>query len=119
MTVVGRLTSDAEVRFTPSGKAVANFTVAVNHRKKQGDNWIDDGADFFRIAAWESLADPAAEYQKGDWVEVTGRFRTSTYTAKNGETRASLDLTADKITSPEDTPRTTPKKPNTVEESPW
>lgn len=98
ITIEGNITADPELRFTPAGKAVASFTVAVNERKKDGDQWTDDGATFYRVSAWERLAENVAEsLTKGTSVIVTGRFRTKEWTDKEGATRLSLDLTADNI----------------------
>lgn len=113
ITVVGRLTADADANVTPQGKNVTNFTVAVNHRKKTGlDTWEDDGADFYRVAAWERHGEHAQNFRKGDEVIVTGRFRTNTY----GEDRLSLDITADTV----GLIRPAGTKPPTPEtDSPW
>lgn len=94
----GNITAEPELRFTPAGKAVANFTIAENHRTKQGDAYVDDGATFYRIAAWGSLAENAAEsLHKGDRVTVTGQFRTREYTTRDGVQGRSLDITADTV----------------------
>lgn len=96
--ITGNLTSDPELRFTQSGDAVANLTVAVNERKKSGDQWEDDGATFYRVAAWRDLAENVAEsLQRGMRVIVSGGLRTRTWTDKEGTERLSLDLTADEI----------------------
>lgn len=96
--VTGNTTSEPELRFTPSGKAVANFTVAENHRTKQGDTYVDDGSTFYRISAWGSLAENIAEsLHKGDRVTVTGQFRTREYTTRDGAQGRSLDITADTV----------------------
>lgn len=93
--VTGNLTADPEVRFTPSGAAVANFTVAENHRKKSGDSYVDDGSTFYRVAAWKSLGENiGASLRKGDRVTVTGELRTREYEARDGSAGRSLDITA-------------------------
>lgn len=97
-TITGRVTGDADIKFTNGGKQVANFSVAVNHRRKNPDTgeWADDGApDFYRVAAWAEAAEPAAHLTKGALVRVTGRLRTREYTTRTGETRLSLDITTD------------------------
>lgn len=98
ITIVGNATADPELRFTQSGAAVANLTVAVNERKKVGDQWEDDGTTFYRIAVWREQAETVAEtITKGMRVIVTGTLRTSTFTTRDGGERLSLDVTADEI----------------------
>ena len=89
--IIGNLTADPVRRATPSGKQVATFTVAVNER--HGDK---DEATFYNCSAWERRADPICKVlHKGDKVYVEGKVRARAYTAKDGEQRASLDLTVD------------------------
>lgn len=97
-SVVGRLTSDPDLKFTQSGKAVANLTIAVNHRKKdQQGNYQDSGATFLRVSLWEHQAEQAAEHlRKGQLVQARGRIETRQY-EKDGETRTSLEMQVDDI----------------------
>lgn len=103
MTVVGNLTGDPELRFTPSGAAVVNFTVAENHRKKdaQTGEWSDDGSTFYRVTAWRGLAENVAEsLTKGCRVIVSGEFRTREFERKGeraGEKGMSVEINADNI----------------------
>lgn len=93
VTVVGTLTADPELRFTPSGKAVANFTVAQNPRVKDGNQWKDGEATFIRCSVWEGMAENVAEsLRKGDRVIVQGGMRTRSYEAQDGTKRSSLEL---------------------------
>lgn len=94
----GNATSDAELRFTPSGAAVANVTVAVTPREKQPDgSWGDGEPAFYRVAAWRSLAENVAEsIHRGDRVTVVGTLKPREY-EHNGEKRVSLDVTADSV----------------------
>jgi single-strand DNA-binding protein len=91
--VVGNLTTDPELRFTPSGSAVANFTVAETPRKfdRQTNEWKDDGpANFFRCTVWSEYAENVAETLKsGMRVIVTGRLKTQEFKGKDGEKRTS------------------------------
>ena len=91
--VVGNLTGDPELRFTPSGSAVANFTVAETPRKfdRQTNEWKDDGpANYFRCTVWSDYAENVAETLKsGMRVIVTGRLKTQEFTGKDGEKRTS------------------------------
>lgn len=97
-TIVGNLTGDPELRFTRSGVAVANFTIAVNHRRKQGTEWVDDGATFIRCAAWRDLAESVAgSLTKGQRVTVTGDLRAREYDRSDGGKGLSLDLSVDEI----------------------
>lgn len=95
LTIIGNLTRDPELRTTGSGHNVCSFTVAVNRRKKiEGQ----PEADFFRVTAWNGLADVCQRYLvKSSKVAVTGPVAVSTYQANDGSTRASLDVTADDV----------------------
>lgn len=96
VTIIGNTCSDGELRFTPAGKAVFNFSVAVNERRKDGSEWVDDGATFYDCAAWGPLAENCAESiaEKGCRVIVVGRLRTRTYQNREGQdvTRLSVDV---------------------------
>jgi single-strand DNA-binding protein len=98
ITVVGNATRDPELRFTPSGVPVASFGVAVNKRKKDGDQWVDAGVDFYNVTAWRDLGTNVAEsIDKGQRIIVTGRLEQREYEAKDGTKRTSVDITADEI----------------------
>lgn len=97
ITVVGNLADDPELRFTPSGAAVANFTVAATPRVKDGEQWVDGETLFLRCAAWRQLGENVAEsLTKGTQVLVQGRLRTRSY-EHNGEKRSNLELDVDHI----------------------
>lgn len=97
ITLTGNATGDAELRFTQSGAAVANVTVAVTPREKNGDQWQDGQAAFYRVAAWRDMAENVAEsVRKGDRVTVVGRLKPREY-EHNGEKRTSLDVDADSV----------------------
>lgn len=88
--IVGNLTRDPELRTTPSGKSVCNFTVAVNRRRRV-DGQPD--ADFFRVTVWEKVADNCAKYlAKGRKVALTGEVSVRTYQTQDGQTRAELEV---------------------------
>lgn len=90
--MTGNLTRDVELRTTPSGIAVATFNIAINGKKK------DDPAMFVRITVWRQLAEICNRYlAKGKKVFVSGPVSVSTYTAKDGTTRASLEVTAEDV----------------------
>ncbi|MFE5809449.1 single-stranded DNA-binding protein [Streptomyces sp. NPDC056491] len=101
ITIVGNLTDDPELRFTPSGSAVAKFSVAVNRRTfdRQANEWKEAGADFHRVTAWRTLAENvAATLAKGTRVIVVGDLRQSSWKDdKTGETRYSWELAAEAV----------------------
>jgi len=90
LTIVGNMTAPVELRYTGSGKAVGSVTVAVN--RKRGDQ---EFTDFYRVTLWESLAENAAQLDKGTRVIVHGRFESREYETKDGEKRTAWELTAD------------------------
>ena len=97
--IVGNLTRDPELRSTPNGIPVCTFTVAVNRRRAAGaEAGQQPEADFFRVTAWRQLGDNCNRYlAKGRKVAVVGAVQVSTYTAQDGATRASLEVTADDV----------------------
>ncbi len=100
ITVVGNLTDDPELRFTPSGAAVANFTVASTPRtlNKQTNEWEDGEAMFLRCSVWRQAAENVAEsLQKGARVIVNGRMRARTWETREGEKRTSFEIDVDEI----------------------
>ena len=89
-TIVGNLTKDPEMRYTPSGTAVTKFTVAVNRGKDKEGN--DMGADFYRVVAWGNLAEICGQYlKKGKQVLVEGRIRIEPY-EKDGVEKLGIEL---------------------------
>jgi single-strand DNA-binding protein len=99
VVIVGNLTDDPELRYTPAGAAVANFRVAVNRRTKdESGQWKDGETSFFRVNAWRSLAENVAEsLTRGSRVVVTGRLRSRTWENPEGETRSAVEIEADEI----------------------
>ncbi|AOT24342.1 ssDNA binding domain protein [Propionibacterium phage B3] len=99
ITIIGNLTADPTLRFTPSGKAVASFQVAVNKRRKdQTGQWVDDGADWFSVQAWGTLAENVAEsLTKGIRVIVTGRLESREWEDREGNKRTSWEITAQAV----------------------
>lgn len=92
-TIIARVGSEIETRYTPSGKMVANFSAAVN--EKYGGN---EQTTWFRVACWEKLAEIAGQYLgKGQLIMVTGRVSARAYTTKSGEAACSLELVAQTI----------------------
>ena len=100
ITVIGNLTADPELRFTPSGSAVANFTIASTPRTfdKQSNEWKDGEALFLRSAVWREAAENVAEtLTKGTRVIAQGRLRSRSYDTKEGERRTVMELEIDEI----------------------
>lgn len=94
-TLVGNLTADPELRFTPSGKAVTSFTVACSERKlnKQTNEWEDGESLFMRCSAWEQVAESIAENcVRGTSVVVTGKMYQRSYETREGEKRTVIEM---------------------------
>jgi single-strand DNA-binding protein len=97
ITATGNLTSDPELRFTSSGKAVANWTVACNKKRKNENTneWEDVATCFLRCSIWEGKAEAVAEkLTRGDEVTVVGSLKQTEYTDKDGNKRTSYDVDA-------------------------
>jgi single-strand DNA-binding protein len=100
LTIVGNLTADPELRFTPSGAAVANFTVASTPRTfdRQSNEWKDGDALFLRCSVWRDAAENVAEsLVRGSRVIVSGRLRQRSFETKEGEKRTVVELDVDEI----------------------
>jgi single-strand DNA-binding protein len=100
ITVVGNLTDDPELRFTPSGAAVASFTVASTPRSfdKNTNEWKDGDALFLRCSIWRQAAENVAEsLTKGMRVVVQGRLRQRSYETREGEKRTVVELDVEEV----------------------
>lgn len=100
LTVIGNLTDDPELRFTPSGAAVANFTVASTPRtfNKQTNAWDDGETLFLRCSIWRQAAENVAEsLTRGTRVIVSGRLKARSYETREGEKRTVMELEVDEI----------------------
>ena len=100
ITIIGNLTSDPELRFTPSGAAVANFTVASTPRTfdRQSNEWKDGETLFMRCSVWRDAAENVAEsLQRGTRVLVSGRLRSRSYETKEGEKRTVVEMEVDEV----------------------
>ncbi len=100
ITVIGNLTDDPELRFTPNGAAVANFTVASTPRffDKQTNEWRDGDALFLRCSIWRQAAENVAEsLHRGSRVIVSGRLKQRSFETREGERRTVVELEADEI----------------------
>ncbi len=100
ITVIGNLTADPELRFTPSGAAVANFTVASTPRTfdKQSNEWKDGEALFLNCSVWRQAAENAAEsLQRGMRVIVSGRLKARSYETREGEKRTVFEIDVEEV----------------------
>ena len=100
ITVIGNLTGDPELRFTPSGSAVANLTIASTPRTfdRQSNEWKDGETLFLRCSIWKEAAENVAEsLTKGMRVIAQGRLKSRTYDTKEGEKRTVTELDVDEI----------------------
>ncbi|MFM8156083.1 MAG: single-stranded DNA-binding protein [Candidatus Nanopelagicales bacterium] len=100
VTVVGNLTNDPELRFTPSGAAVASFTVASSSRvlDKTTNEWKDGETVFMRCSVWRQYAENVAEsLTKGTRVIVSGRLKQRSYETREGEKRQVMELEVDDV----------------------
>jgi len=99
VSVVGNATRDPELRFTPSGQAIATFGIAVNRswRNKQTNEW-DEAVSFFDVTCWAQLAENVAEsVTKGTRVLVTGRLEQRSWETNDGEKRSKVEIVAEEI----------------------
>ena len=97
--IIGNLGADPEMRYTPNGRPVTQFNVAVNQSTKnqQTNEWVE-ATDWFRVSVWGDRAERAAEnLRKGSRVFVDGRFRTREYETNDGRKGLSLDVSADTV----------------------
>ncbi len=100
ITVIGNITGDPELRFTPSGAAVANFTVASTPRAfdRQSNEWKDGETLFMRCSVWRDAAENVAEsLGRGTRVIVSGRLKSRSYETKEGEKRTVYELQVDEV----------------------
>jgi single-strand DNA-binding protein len=100
ITIIGNLTDDPELRFTPSGAAVANFTVASTPRtfNRQTNAWEDGETLFMRCSVWRQVAENAAEsLQRGMRVIVSGRLKQRSFETREGEKRTVVELDVDEV----------------------
>jgi single-strand DNA-binding protein len=98
VTIVGNLTDDPEVSFTPNGAAVCNFRVAVTARIKDGEGWRDGDTSFYRITAWRQLAEHVGDsLAKGNRVIVVGQLRARSWETPEGERRTVVEVQAEEV----------------------
>src|SRR2546430_1133288 len=99
VTLVGNITRDPELRFTPSGQANATFGLAVNRRwqNRQTNEW-EEAVSFFNVVCWREMAENASQsLSKGSRVIVTGRLEQRSWQTQEGEKRSVIEVVADEI----------------------
>jgi single-strand DNA-binding protein len=98
VTIVGNLTDDPEVSFTPNGAAVTNFRLAVTARIRDGEGWRDGDTSLFRVNAWRQLAQHVTDSpSKGDRTVVIGRLKSRSWETPGGEQRSVVEIDADEV----------------------
>ena len=95
--VVGRVGSDPDLKFTNEGKAFAKFSLAVTSTKREGNEWIDQGTEWFRVTVWRGAEAVIEMPEKGALVTVEGKFRTHEWTNKNNEVKTDLVIEAETL----------------------
>ncbi|MDR2101148.1 MAG: single-stranded DNA-binding protein [Treponema sp.] len=96
VVLIGRLTRDAELKYTAGGQAVCKFSIAVNRRKKSGDQWVDE-ANFFDIVVWGRQGESLNQYLlKGKMVGVDGELRQDRW-EQDGQNRSKVEIIANNL----------------------
>jgi single-strand DNA-binding protein len=96
VVLIGRLTRDAELKYTAGGQAVCNFSLAINRRRKNGDQWVDE-ANFFDITAWGHQGEALKQYLvKGKQIGVEGELRQDRW-EQDGQNRSKVVIVANNI----------------------
>jgi single-strand DNA-binding protein len=104
--IIGILGRDPEMRYTPNGQAVTQFTVAVNRNYRDANNEWQEETEWFRVVAWAQLAERTAEYlRKGRKVYVEGRLQTRQWEDREGQKRYTTELVAQTVTPLDARPR--------------
>ena len=100
VTIVGNLTQDPEMRFTPNGVAMVSLSIAVNRRRFNRDtnSWEDGDASFFNATCWRDLAENVSEsLRKGTRVVITGSLKQRSWETQEGDRRSVVDIQVDEI----------------------
>lgn len=97
VTIVGNVTADPDVRVLDNGTHLAKFSVAVNHRYRKNEEWVDE-ASFINVVAWRYLGEDVDRVlEKGVRVVVTGRLSQRSWDDSEGNKRSSVELVADEV----------------------
>jgi single-strand DNA-binding protein len=96
VVLIGRLTRDAELKYTANGQAVSKFSIAVNRRRKNGDQWVDE-ANFFDIVVWGRQGESLNQYLiKGKLVGIDGELRQDRW-EQDGQNRSKVEIVANNL----------------------
>lgn len=96
-TLIGRLTRDEELKYTPSGAAVGNISIAINRKVKKGQEWVDE-SNFFDVVFFGKQAENLKQYlTKGKQIGVTGFLKQERWTDQNGQNRSAVKIYANDI----------------------
>ena len=96
VVLVGRLTRDAELKYTNTGTAIGKFSIAVNRRKRSGDQWTDE-VSYFDIVVWGKTAETLNQYlQKGKQIAVSGELRQNRW-EQDGQNRSKVEVVANTV----------------------
>ena len=121
LILIGNITADPQLRTTQAGDAVCTFTVAANRRKTNNAQAGQPEADFFRVSVWRQQGENCAKYlKKGSKVYVSGPVQCRTYIGNDGQTRASMEVTANEVeflSSGGNTQQNAPQAPKTDAQS--
>ncbi len=119
--ITGGVCSEVELRFTPGGKAVANFRVAANDRKKtEAGGWVDGDSCYLTVNVWEAKAEACAEQLVvGSQVVVTGKLRQRDWEDKDGNKRSTYEVQAWDVALVVRPPKAEREKPSAPQNDPW
>ena len=96
VTVVGRLTKDPELKYTNSGTAVAKYSIAVNRKKRNGDNWEDE-VSYFDVVVWGKQGEAIQQYlNKGKQIAISGELRQNRW-EQDGQKRSKVEIIANNV----------------------
>ena len=98
VTIVGNVTRDPELRYTANGNALCKLGIAVNTRRKDGDEWVDGDPQFYDVTVWGEMGENIAEsVTKGTRVIVAGKLQYRTWETDNGDKRSAVDIVAEEV----------------------
>lgn len=96
VTLLGNVTKDPDLRFTPSGAAVLSFSLATNRRYKKGEEWVDEPS-FHNIVVWNSAENLGQRIRKGTRVYIEGRLQTRSWDDKEGKKQYKTEVVSDRV----------------------
>jgi single-strand DNA-binding protein len=96
VTILGNITKDPDLRFTPSGAAVVSFSVATNRRYKKGEEWVDEPS-FHNVVVWNNAESLAQRIRKGTRILVQGRLQTRSWDGQDGKKQYKTEVVSEKV----------------------